>query len=161
MCVAYLNGDEGFYINFTDYHVFWACCSCDNGDGDDNIEVDAWSSIINCVVDGTGQTTETGINLTASQNVIIGCRITNCATGINGGNKWGTYGWNLFDNNTSDTSNDSYLDPLPYTTDTDTNEIDPDADDGYNDAANGDHNLKASRTYNGDGNDLVGLGLGA
>ena len=115
------------------------------------------------MADGTGQTGETGIYAGSNNHaaLLLANRVTNCATGINGNSTISIFGWNLFHNNTNDTTSATYLEAIPLDSDTDTNEYDPDADDGYEDAANKDFNLKTSRTYNGDGTDTVGLGIGS
>ena len=51
---------------------------------------------------------------------------------------------------------------IPTEAGVDTNDIsDTDDDDGYNNKATQDFNLKADRTYNGDGNDTIPMGIGS
>lgn len=97
--------------------------------------------LLNNVIDNTDE----GIVLGNSINgLILGNRITNNQTGING-NRVNIFGFNYFHNNTNDTINDSLLGQFAYKDVSDTNEYDTDADDGYNDPANDDFNIKVDR----------------
>lgn len=162
--VSYQNGARGIFA-----YGGGACYAYnkifDNGNSSNNIDIAGRDDalIINNVIDGTNQTGETGINCsnTTDRTRIFFNRITNCATGIDAGGVSQLFGWNLFHNNTADTANAAFLEAIPYEATTDTNQYDPDADDGYNATGTFDYNLKASRTYNGDGNDTIGLNVGS
>jgi len=137
------------------------CVIHDNGENVENVDVDDYCAFHNCVIDGTNQTGETGLMI-SDGNKVTGCRITNCATGIDSIARINMYGWNVFNGNTANTANATYLYAIPYDADSDTNEDNPDAgDDGYENVANDDFNIKTSMTYNGDGTDTVGLNIGS
>ncbi len=157
LCKSYSNGDDGIdAVNST--VILIASAYYDNGENDVNVNQLGENALIyNSIADGTGQTGETGIFSTRDYVSYIANRITNCATGIDASDEAQLFGYNLFHNNTADTANAGLLDPLPEDADADTNEYDPDVDDGYNDASTGDYNLKASRTNVGDGTDVVEL----
>ncbi len=156
-CSAYNNGDNGFHIDSGDRAILIYCLAFDNGDSDSNITGDAYLFVLSCVVDGTGQTGETGI-APDNDSVVLATRITNLATGYDGGTDNQISAYNLFHNNTTDI-NGAYVQQLNYNG-VDTNKFDPDADDGYNDASSDDYNLKADRTFIGNGSDVVPLGVG-
>jgi len=112
----------------------------------------------------------TGLGLQTDANIVIGNRITNCGTGVDFSSEETIFAWNYIHNNTTDFANPAsiggyanggYANTVPNDADEDTNEIDADADDGYNNAGNDDLNLKAARTYNGDGNDVVAMNIGS
>ena len=158
----YRNGDNGLDGASADGCLAIYNAIADNGDGDINFTFDKNWTIMNNVIDGTGQSSETGLESEGSgESTLIANRITNHVTGYNNNNDVNIYGFNLFHNNTSDVINTSGLFSAFNGADLDTNEYDPDVDDGYNNAGSLDYNLKASRTYNGDGTDTVGLGIGS
>ena len=146
-CVSALNGDCGW--NALNQHVLIGCMAHDNGpdSGDWGINIDATSLAFNCIVDGE----RVGFQVDGDNAYILACRITNNTTGIDISDELTYCGWNLFHNNTADMINPSAMGTvhaiaIPLDGDSDTNEIDPDVDDGYNDRANDDFNLKADRT---------------
>lgn len=147
-CCFYGNGDSGFKGSAAYYGIkIVGCVFHDNGDNDKGIETlsnDAF--VFNCVFEGTNQTGETGVEIgwVEHNSLILGCRFANLATGLSS-NSLAKYGWNYFHNNTADTSG-AALFAIPYDGDADTNEIDQDADDGFNDVASDDFNLKTDRT---------------
>lgn len=158
----YSNGDSAYNPTYTDGILVFGNVIHDNGDNDNQIGVDGYSKVINNVIDGTNQTGETGLFTNGYADLVMFNRFTNLATGINANSKVGLYGWNLFYNNTNDTSNATYLEAIRLDGTANTNDTtDGDADDGYNAAATDDFNLKASRTYNGDGNDVIDLNIGS
>jgi hypothetical protein len=162
LCAFYSNGDSGIDASFAGSWHILGCLFFDNGDNDENCEVAGATLVAHCVFDGTGQTGETGLNYTNDYgNCAIMNRFTNLATGLNCGSNVVFYGWNLFDNNTTDVSNAGGSLTIPQDGTADTNQYDPDADDGYNNTATQDYNLKASRTFNGDGTDTVGFNVGS
>lgn len=163
-CRFYLNGSHGVHAPWFSSRFFG--CTFDNntgsgmnsGAGTDRIIVedciaanntaeyglkfDVECSAIHCVVDS--QTT--GIRHSgAIAGLTLMCRLTNCGRGIinSGSHK---YAWNLFFNNSvEDVNGGTKVDHYG----SDSNEYDPDVDDGYVNQGNEDYNLKDSRTFNG------------
>lgn len=161
-CTAYGNGDGAFDTGYAVGKVLDGFVAHDNGNNDNNIEMYRYDYISHSVVDGTDQTGETGIiDVIGDSNLVIFNRITNLNEGLDAGSRSDVFGFNLFHNCTTDTTNATLLDPIPLDSTTDTNKYDPDADDGYNAKATDDFNLKASRTYNGDGNDVLDMNIGS
>lgn len=161
---SYGNGTIGYNVGSSGNALIFASTIFDNGNSSINILFDTGTVILNSVIDGTGQTGETGIrpyDTNSEAVMVLMTRITNCATGLDAINGIVFHGWDLYHNNTSDTANAGTLYAIPDNDTADTNQYDPDADDGYNDASSKDYNLKSSRTYNGDGNDTIGLGVGS
>ena len=183
-CQAYNNGDDGFY-GATSKNVFIFCaskvnggsgykqlgvstyCDCiahDNGPdvGDKGFYITVGTCLFHCIADGE----KVGVEISTDWVILLQNRITNNETGIDFSGEIGLCGWNLFHNNTTaDFANPAafgttYAIAIPDNSDTDTNEIDPDADDGYNARATDDFNLKASRTYNGE-TEYVDLNIGS
>lgn len=161
-CAAWTNGGSG-YIS-TEPDTFYGCIAHDNGPdvGDEGFQLDTGCVMVNCIADGE----KVGIYLSADMAFMLCNRITNNVTGIDFSSEVGLCGWNLFHNNTTaDLANPAafgvtYAIAIPDNADTDTNEIDPDADDGYNARATDDFNLKTSRTYNGE-TEYVDLNIGS
>ena len=175
-CVSYINTDHGFTTD--NRTVFIGCLAHDNGPdaGDAGYSVDQGNCrFFNCVADGE----VTGIELfQIDGQIIVGCRITNNAEGIDFSSELALCGWNYFHGNTADLANPvAWSDKGLYaayivdeTDDGNTNiskDADwglgqaTDADDGYENRANDDFNIKTSRTYNGDGTDTAGLNIGS
>lgn len=161
--VAWGNGDSG-YVSGAGRNTFYGCIAHDNGPdaGDKGFSLVGSDRAFNCIADGE----KVGIH-TSSDGIMLFCnRITNNETGIDFSSELCLCGWNLFHNNTTaDLANPAafgaiYAIALPDNSDTDTNEIDPDADDGYNARVTDDFNLKASRTYNGE-TEYVDLNIGS
>ena len=162
-CVAWANGDSGF--DDGSYSIYYACIAHDNGSdaGDEGFALGAQGGVLlNSIADGE----KVGIFVKYDWAVMLCNRITNNETGIDFSNEIGLCGWNLFHNNTTaDFANPAamgaaYAIAIPDNADADTNEIDPDADDGYNARATDDFNLKTSRTYNGE-TEYVDLNIGS
>ncbi|MCP3683576.1 MAG: hypothetical protein GY861_12885 [bacterium] len=165
-CTCYSNTDGMISSAFEDHWVAINCAITDNGDGDPMITMDSFCVIYNCDIDSSSQTTATGwYSRGGGWSLVLANRITNFTgvggVGLDANSDLMFHGWNLYDNNTDDTDNDTLLTAIPADADTDTNEYDPDVDDGYNNAGNRDLNKKASRTYNGDGTDTLGLNMGS
>jgi len=165
LCVAYDNSDNGFYI-YANQSTASHCITHDNGadSGDRGFGMNYHSQVLNCIADGEVE----GIYLHNEPVRIYASRITNCTEGIDFNNNVGLCGWNLFHNNTNDRANPAAwssvgLDAayIQDESETNTNLDDQDADDGYENLANDDFNLKPGRTYNGDGSDTVGLNIGS
>ncbi len=156
------NGDNGIESGSADGGMATKNVIADNGDGNENLDFDKGWMIINNVIDGTGQATATGLHSSGSgQSLIIENRITNCATeGIDNNNDVNVYGLNVFHNNGTDVGNTSISETIDIDSATDSNKYDVDADDGYESAADEKYNLKADRTNNGDGSDIILLGVG-
>jgi len=153
-CAIYNNGAYGFYQTVARGAVFVGCVFHDTADNYHHVRSLAFT-VHNCVFDGTDSTGCTGIYTTASIGVIVGNRFTNLGKGIDFNDVYMAYGWNLFHDNTTDILDGTLARPIPYDSDTDTNEIDPDADDGYNDVASNDFNIKADRTLRRTAIDLL------
>lgn len=166
-CSAYGNADCGFDGSTGTISCVWiGCVATDNGDNDKGWnELDEHCVVFNCVIDGTNQTGEIGIHLNDLTCIVLGCRITNLASGIDADSMLGLYGWNYFHNNTADLANATLLANIPhdeeltnhYNAVDGSNKADVDADDGFNDAANKDFNLKETRTLR---KTAIGLGIG-
>ena len=108
---------------------------------------------------------------------IVANRITNNTIGIDLSTEQTITAWNFFDGNTDDLANPAawaeegayacYICDESEINTNQTDDADPgaplhgDGDDGYNAQATEDFNLKADRTYNGDGTDVVGLNIGS
>jgi len=165
-CAAYDNTESGFY-DFDIYNVFLGCIAHDNGaSGDYGFDIDNFGLLYNCIANGE----VVGLNIHSDFMTVLASRFTNCGTGIDFSDEHTLLGWNLFHNNTADMANPAaiggyedatYANAIPYDADADTNEIDPDVDDGYNASGSDDLNLKASRTYNGDGSTVVKMNIGS
>jgi len=158
-CSFYGNGDDGIACGTYSFGVsIVGCVFHDNGDNGDGIEdIRHDGLIMNCVFEGTDQTGESGIDLQGIGTFVIGNRFANLAVGLDAGTSAGIYGWNYFHNNTDDTSNDGSLLAL-YDGSVLTNKFDVDADDGFNDVANDDFNIKANRTLR---RTEIDLGIGS
>lgn len=124
--------------------------------------------LINNVIDGGAKGDgEAGLTFTASneRSILLMNRLTNLGTAIDFNDGIGYYGWNVFDDVTTAVDNGGQLNPIPLAADADTNEIDPDASDGYNGGTGGgaksDFNLKEGFKYCGDGVDKIPLGIGS
>ncbi len=158
-CVLVGNGGHGFHCDAVTSAEFIRLIFHDNGDAKEGIfDFDLGCLIMECSFDGTDQNNAGGLKCNATHtnpSLIIMNRFTNLNIGIDMLSELARYGWNYFHNNTTDTQNDSYLTALTYKTETDSNKSDVDADDGYNDVSSDDFNLKESRTYSGDGNDII------
>jgi hypothetical protein len=176
-CAAYSNGSAGLRQQ-TAHMVIVRNIVFDNGDSNPNIRLANDALVDSSIADGTNQSSEDGIYAGNDRNFILATRITNAAEGVDANTQLGVVGWSLFQGNTDDTNNDTLLYHLPFESDLDlsgtdkgvfsegnptgtTNKFDPDADDGYTSASGQDYNLKASRTYNGDGSDTVGFNVGS
>jgi parallel beta-helix repeat protein len=164
-CAAY-DCDGGFSASGTT--TFINCIAHNNGIGVDyndfGFRLAQDCVLVNCVSDGH----YAGIYIPSYSNNIIGCRITNNTYGIYdiaAGD--GTHFLNnYFHGNTNDylaLSQANVKMPLidQSGSEVDSNLSNVDADDGYNDRSSDDFNLKSDRTYNGDGSDVWGLGLGS
>ncbi len=163
-CAIYNNAEHGLNVKGNDTLFIYGCVFHDNGNNFNHAhDLDNRSIIINNVFDGTDQTGDIGVELSTDNeyNLIALNRFTNLVTGISADDGLGVFGYNLFHNNTNDVLGMGVYQAIPMDGDTDTNKYDPDADDGYNDASSNDFNLKASRTYNGDGTDVIGLKIGS
>lgn len=101
--------------------------------------------LMNCIIDGN----TTGVDMYGDDHLVLFNRITNNTTGIQGDSEFVISGFNLFHDNTADETDVTTFWDLFLST-ADSNEYDPDADDGYNDQANEDFNLKDARTYTGE-----------
>ncbi len=163
-CVAANNTDDGFHCsNIRNLYV--GCISHDNGSsGDRGYYLWYQHHMVNCIADGE----VTGVLFVGDRNCVMGSRFTNNATGVDFSNELVLMGWNLFESSSSaDMANPAatgtaYALAIPHDADADTNEIDPDSgDDGYNNTANNDFNLKAAMKYNGDGNDTIDMNIGS
>lgn len=162
-CVAHSNGDQGIRIRGggAAYH----CLTHDNGDSAGDIGIAAAGSgttIMGSVMDGEVN----GMLASVDYTFFLLNRITNNTTGIDFGSKFVLAGWNYLYGNTTDLANPAawssvgiYAAYVAWKSTTNSNKTG--IDDGYNDRANDDFNLKASRTYNGDGNDVIDLGIGS
>ena len=162
-CVAYDNTGTGWYGNSGSGHgghCFVGCIAHNNSDGFYNSTAE--NVFVNCIADSNATI---GTQTAMDYSYVLMSRITNQAgagdIGLDAGDELVFIGYNVFDTNTSDIANTALRNLIPMDANTDTNEYDPDADDGYNNLGNDDFNLKASRTYNGDGNDVIGLGIGS
>ena len=161
-CVSYDNTDDGFVLLQTGQTCI-GCVAHDNGASDNAgfSGVDIHGVIFNCVADGEVY----GVALNDASASVFGTRMTNCSTNgllIDTTADCSVYGWNVFDTNTADVTDLSTgSSAIPDDADTDTNEYDPDADDGYNNKATHDFNLKATRTYNGEADDAIDLNFGS
>jgi hypothetical protein len=156
--VIYNNGEEGIEGVHTDNSTAVKNAIFDNGDGESNMNYDKHWLIMNNVIDGTGQANGTGIESNGSgESLIIENRITNSVIGFDNNSDINMVGFNVFDNNTDDIIDPNIIEKLRLDATVDTNLYDPDADDGYENAALDKYNLKASRSYNGDGTDVIGL----
>lgn len=165
-CVARDNGDIGLRIRATS--TTFGCVTHDNGSdaGDAGIYIAGGGCLIaNCIIDGE----YTGIyNFSGDDTALFMNRITNNTVGIDFTNELTLCGWNYLHDNTTDLANPAaWSDPgihaayITWKSTTNTNKADTDADDGYNARVSDDFNLKTSRTYNGDGNDTIDLGIGS
>jgi len=163
-CVAWDNGDIGFYPGSTCW--FYGCISHDNGAdaGDYGFFLKGYvGNMWNCVADGE----VAGVFVSSDLVSILCSRLTNNATAIDFSSELTILGWNVIHGSTvADYANPASIDyiksyAIPLDADSDTNEIDPDADDGYNARGSDDFNLKASRTYNGDGTDVIDMNIGS
>lgn len=161
-CSAWDNTDDGILGSGTSCFVI-QCATDDNGGsaGDRGIVLDRTSLAYNCVANGE----IIGVQCVDIASMVIACRLTNNATGLDftASADNSIYGWNVFHNSSVADIADASVgtNAIPFLADTDTNEIDQDADDGYANAATKDFNLKASRTYNGTTDYTVGLIIGA
>jgi len=159
--LSYDNDSYGYYCS--SYGIFYGSISHNNTTA--GARAYTHSCAINSIFD-----TETIGFLVGSDNMTFLCnRITNNTTGIDFSDELTFLGWNVIVDNTADYANPAALytrlSPgsvvggwaMPLTSDTDTNEIDPDGAtvDGYNGAK--DFSLTASKTYNGDGTDVVDM----
>lgn len=164
ICSAiYNNAEHGINAAGNDTLLIYGCAYHDNGNNFNHVnDIDNRNIILNNVFDGTDQTGEIGIemSLESEYNIVAFNRFTNLVTGISADDGLGVFGYNLFHNNTNDVLGMTVYQAIPMDADADTNEYDPDVDDGYNDVAKNDFNLKASRTYNGDGNDVIPMKIG-
>ncbi len=154
-CSFYNNTGNGIEKGTDDSQMFYGCIIHNNA-GSYGAFLDAEIKIINCVIDGN--TTGLRISSSIGGSIVLSNRITNNTTGANMSGPH-PLGWNLFDTNGTDTSGANLI-ILEYKGDADTNEYDPDADDGYNDRANDDFNLKDSRTFTGE-TEFFDLGVGS
>ena len=173
LCQSYSNSEDGYYIYYRNIYCFctawgnlnygiriftntlaFGCVIYNNTTAGMYIG-GSGCYVMNCIVDDE----QIGIYTATALGTIIQSRITNCVTGINFYNKMTNLGWNLVHGSgVADFSNPSSLSRvdgdggifLPLGNETDTNLIDQDADDGYNDQSSQDYNLKISRTYNGE-----------
>lgn len=162
LCSIYGNGDNGLDGSSGDGCFAALNVLADNGDNDANATFDKNWVFLNNVIDGTGQSGAIGIQSQGNgESTIIANRITNCSTGYDNNNDVNVYGFNLFHNNTTDISNTTGLFAAIDHAGNDSNRVDPDAGDGYNNAATMDYNLVAGNTYVGDGTDTLGLGIGS
>ena len=179
-CAAYNNAYRGFYLEAGNYHDLTFCWAVNNGwygfvsqgtgvnfnaciasghSVNGGFYIDRSALLYNCIIHNNA----TGIVMTDLDSKIIGCRITNNTTGIDiqSAGHMCLYGFNYFHGNTTDISDASVDSRILTIGGADTNQYDVDADNGYNNAASYDFNLKANRTYNGDGNDLLLFGVGS
>lgn len=174
LCRSYSNTSDGFYLGAisvcllfcvsnnnsaygmncstgTSYGTIYGCIIHSNTTyGIENIDYAAL--ILNNIIDGE----TTGLVINDHTARIIGNRITNNTTGIDLVTKLSIAGWNYFHDNTADVTNATLAYNIPYRAALTnhlmsagidgTNKEDVDADDGYNNRANDDFNLKASRT---------------
>lgn len=145
--VATGNGDMGLDVGYQDAFLFYGCLFYDNGNSTYNLEIDGYNTIINCVIDGTNQTGETGIlfinSNTSTMNLIIGTSVTNCATGVNmTSNATSMFSGVYFGANTADTANTAKMIESPNMPN-----LFGAGSDGYVDAANADYNSSATAPY--------------
>jgi len=159
-CVAANNADTGYLVVGAG-GVFIESIAADNGATslDQGFRADARGLIFGCVADNE----YTGVTVNDLLYFVMRTRMTNCTEGLtfNSSGDVGVYGFNLFHNNTSDVvDNGAGTQIMRNYATADSNKYDPDSDDGYNNASNEDFNLKRNRTYNGDGSDTIGLGIG-
>lgn len=146
-CYAYGNGDGATNDSGGDRNMIIGCVFHDNGDNDSNVTQGSHISVINNIFDGTDQTGETGYKrYNGVNNLLLGNRLINLATGLDCNSVMTESQYNLFFNNTTDIANTSLHYPVPYNDDADTNEYDPDSDDGLVDIANNNFNIKSNRT---------------
>jgi hypothetical protein len=164
-CVGYINSDSGF-VTATNHVTLIHCLSHDNGpdSGDEGYDLLLYSQVFGCIADGE----VTGMRIASDEVELFANRITNNTLGIDFSQELTICGWNLFHNNGNDLGDPAawseeglYSLYIAFEGVTNTNQQDPDADDGYSDRGNDDFNLTASRTYNGDGTDTVGFGIGS
>lgn len=150
-CALYNNGALGFdgSLNST-VPLFYGCLVHNNTSGG-LIDLDDAATLINCIIDGES----VGVDFDDQQAVLIGNRITNCTTGIDFNTKHAIAGWNHFYNNSSNdvlaaTLAMNLADRAGLTNRymsagiDGTNTVDTGSDDGYNDRANDDFNLKTT-----------------
>ena len=159
-CVATGNGNYG-WLSINQPQLWVECISHDNGAGatEAGFRLDRASFLYHCIADAEIN----GIVSNDLSNFIVGCRMTNNSNGYvnNAAGDNCQIGFNLFHSNTADIS-DSGVDLIKmrnYAT-ADSNKYDPDSDDGYTNRVLNEFNLKRNRTYNGDGNDTILLGIG-
>jgi len=159
LCACYGNGTAGLYEGNGGTLVLNSLFY-DNGDVAQNCYINVNAEVINNVFDGTNQANSTGLLTKQDGGVVMFNRFTNCTIGLDADLEFKIVGYNYFHDNTADTANAVNLELLLNDLGLDTNEYDVDVDDGYNNAATADYNLKDSRTYNGNGDDTVDLGVG-
>lgn len=161
-CVAASNADTGF-LTIGDGNVYIECIATDHGttSSDQGFRMDSRTLAFACVADSE----YTGFTLNDWMCFVMRSRITNNTEGLttNTSGDLAAFGFNLFHNNTTDWQDNGATGTQlmrNYAT-ADSNKYDPDTDDGYNNQSNSDFNLKRNRTYNGDGSDTIGLGIGS
>jgi hypothetical protein len=171
-CASYNNTGAGYNANTSCFDaVFYQTIAHGNGeDGWQNF--DSGNVWLNCIADENG---DDGISFNDDGSFIGCCRLTNQSgagdSGIAPGANWGVAAFNLFYNNAVEVVGGTQFWNIPWkaamTNDLmsagidGSNKLDPDADDGYQDQANEDFNLKQNRTYTGRAADAIGLGIGS
>ena len=147
-CVARDNTQNGMILTYLTGCVY-GCLVFDNGyNGIDDL---SYASIINCTIDNNGRwgvDKRDGVDMPA----FIGNRITNndqvSYGGINCVSDSFVYGWNYFEDNTVNLSNDTYAEVV-NDDGSDTNEADQaDTNEGYTSLTEGseDYNLRSDAT---------------
>lgn len=186
-CRAINNDSHGFQLN-GGQSMFFSVSEGNSGDGFEGVSwtlgyligclshnnasigfegISNYNVLFNCVADGE----TTGMELDGDRCFILASRITNCTNGIDFNTFLSIAGFNYFHNNTNDVVDATRAFNLTFEQAVTnhvmsggiegSNKIDVDADDGYENRAADDFNLKADRTYNGDGSDTVGLNIGS
>ena len=165
-CVAY-GGGTGFYMTgSSNYATFMNCIAYNNvsAPGIGFALNGPGTALINSISDSN----TVGVTVFVDNVRLFYNRITNNGTGIDFSDETTVCGWNYLHGNTTDLANPSawsdagiYACYITEDDGTNTNKADTDVDDGYVDQANQDYRLKADRTYNGDGSDVIPLGIGS
>lgn len=153
-CVFYNNTGSGVNQGTDTDRVYFAHCIAHNNTGEYGIKLDTECITVHCIADGQ----VTGIrHAGAIGGLTHYCRLTNCSS--RGLVILGSHvaAWNSFYANVTD---DILGGRVLFYNGADTNLYDPDADDGYNDRANDDFNLKDSRSYTGE-TEYIDLGIGS
>jgi len=162
-CVSYGASAGGFTLSNSSYITLMSCISYNNGSWGFYLSGPG-TSLLNSISDDN----VIGVSISTDIVRLLYNRITNNTTGIDFSSETTICGWNYLHGNTTDLANPSawsdagiYACYITEDDGTNTNKADTDVDDGYVDQANQDYRLKADRTYNGDGSDVIPLGIGS